>query len=112
LETPNSPAKSSQLSQTLIPCRFTSNKLTPLLKRLENQRRIRRVSDPRDERQVRIRLTAAGRALGGDAAHIPRCILEASGLSAEDLGRLQRQITALHKALERYAESKPAPRDS
>src|SRR5258706_14550153 len=42
-----------------------SNTLTPLLKRLENQRRIRRVRDPRDERQVRVRLTAAGRALGG-----------------------------------------------
>src|SRR5258706_673089 len=42
-----------------------SNTLKPLLKRLENQRRIRRVRDPRDERQVRVRLTAAGRALGG-----------------------------------------------
>ena len=83
-----------------------SNTLTPLLKRLENQRRIRRVRDPRDERQVRVRLTAAGRALGGEAAHIPHCILEASGLSAGDLSRLQRQITVLHKALESVADSR------
>ncbi len=82
-----------------------SNTLTPLLKRLENQGRIRRVRDLRDERQVRVRLTAAGRALGDEAAHIPHCILEASGLSAEDLSRLQRQITTLHKALEGYADS-------
>ena len=86
-----------------------SNTLTPLLKRLENQRRVRRVRDPRDERQVRVRLTAAGLALGGEAAHIPHCILEASGLNAEDLSRLQRQITVLHKALESFADSKPAP---
>jgi DNA-binding MarR family transcriptional regulator len=84
-----------------------SNTLTPLLKRLENQQRIRRVRDPRDERQVRVRLTAAGRALSGETAHIPGCILEASGLDAEDLGRLQGQIRELHKALEDFADSKP-----
>src|SRR5689334_24753737 len=38
-----------------------SNTLTPLLKRLEAQGRVRRVRDPRDERQVRVQLTAAGR---------------------------------------------------
>jgi DNA-binding MarR family transcriptional regulator len=37
-----------------------SNTLTPLLKRLESQGRIRRVRDPRDERQVRVQLTDAG----------------------------------------------------
>jgi MarR family transcriptional regulator, organic hydroperoxide resistance regulator len=81
------------------------NMLTPLLKRLESQGRIRRVRDPRDERQVRVQLTDGG-ALAGEAARIPHCILEASGLSLEDLGRLRRQITELHKALERYADSK------
>jgi DNA-binding MarR family transcriptional regulator len=86
-----------------------SNTLTPLLKRLESQQRIRRVRDPQDERQVRIQLTTTGRALGGEAAHIPDCILKASGLSAEDLSRLQRQITALREALESSADSKSAP---
>jgi DNA-binding MarR family transcriptional regulator len=85
-----------------------SNTLTPLLKRLENRGRIKRVRDPRDERQVRVRLTAAGRALASKTAHIPHCILEASGLSAADLIRLQRQVTMLNKALESFTESKPA----
>jgi DNA-binding MarR family transcriptional regulator len=70
-----------------------------------SQGRIRRVRDPRDERQVRVQLTGAG-ALAGEAARIPHCILGASGLSLDDLGRLRRQITELHKALERYADSK------
>jgi len=86
-----------------------SNTLTPLLKRLESQGRILRARDPRDERQVRVRLTEAGRALGGEAAHIPHCIIEASGLSVEELGRLRRQITGLRNALERYVDATPAP---
>jgi DNA-binding MarR family transcriptional regulator len=85
-----------------------SNTLTPLLKRLESQGRIRRVRDARDERQVRVRLTDAGRALRDQAAHIPNCILEASGLSLQQLERLQREIMQLRSALESYAASHPA----
>lgn len=85
-----------------------SNTLTPLLKRLESQGRIRRVRDPLDERQVRVHLTDAGRMLGGEAAHIPHCMVEASGLSFEELGRLRRQITDLRNALESHADSTPA----
>jgi DNA-binding MarR family transcriptional regulator len=80
-----------------------SNTLTPLLKRLEGQGRIRRERDPRDERQVRVRLTREGRALRAQAAEIPACILEASGLSVEELVTLQQQVTRLRHALESYA---------
>ncbi|WP_149535563.1 MarR family winged helix-turn-helix transcriptional regulator [Siccirubricoccus phaeus] len=44
-----------------------SNTLTPLLKRLEAAGLLRRVRDTADERQVRIRLTERGRALGETA---------------------------------------------
>ena len=84
-----------------------SNTLTPMLKRLEGQGRIRRVRDPGDERQVRIRLTDAGRALKDRVRDIPKCILEASGLSLNDLKQLQRQMMQLRKALESYAASEP-----
>src|SRR3954452_21193280 len=40
-----------------------SSTLTPLLKRLEAAGYLTRTRDPEDERQVRVRLTAAGRAL-------------------------------------------------
>jgi DNA-binding MarR family transcriptional regulator len=80
-----------------------SNTLTPLLKRLETAGYVRRDRDPRDERQVRVSLTEAGRALRAEAEKVPACILEASGLEAADLGRLRQQITALRGALESYS---------
>ena len=77
-----------------------SNTLTPLLKRLEAQGRVRRLRDARDERQVRVELTDTGRALRKQTKDIPRCILEASGLTMEELKRLQAQIMRLSDALE------------
>lgn len=79
-----------------------SNTLTPLLKRLEATGYVRRERDPRDERQVRVSLTAAGLALRAGAEKVPACILEASGMDAADLGRLRQQIKALRGALENY----------
>ena len=79
-----------------------SSTLTPLLKRLEATGYLNRSRDPADERQVRIRLTSAGRALQKKAREIPRCILEATGLSLADLRRLQRQISAVRQNLQKY----------
>ena len=81
-----------------------SSTLTPLLKRLEAQGRLTRARDPRDERQVRVRLTPAGEALRLEAAALPSCILEASGLTLPDLQRLQQQISALRASLEAAAD--------
>ncbi|MEM7695502.1 MAG: MarR family transcriptional regulator [Pseudomonadota bacterium] len=72
-----------------------SSTLTPLLKRLEAAGLITRARDSEDERQVRVSLTAPGRALEGKAAHIPACIFDATGLSAADLARLHREVAAL-----------------
>ena len=76
-----------------------SSTLTPLLKRLEAAGNLTRTRDPSDERQVRVRLTSAGRALQKKARDIPRCIIEATGLSFAGLGRLQREIAALRQNL-------------
>nr|WP_135502188.1 MarR family transcriptional regulator [Roseovarius aestuariivivens] len=76
-----------------------SNTLTPLLKRLEAKGLLHRTRDSRDERQVRIRLTQAGRALQQQAAHIPGCIVEKTGLTLEDVTRLRDEITALRAEL-------------
>ncbi|MEJ1977451.1 MAG: MarR family transcriptional regulator [Acetobacteraceae bacterium] len=83
-----------------------SSTLTPLLKRLEAMGHVRRVRDTVDERQVRVRLTDQGRALREKALAIPDCILEASGLQAADLQRLQGEMAALRDALERYNPAK------
>lgn len=81
------------------PLFLESSTLTPLLKRLEAAGHLTRSRDPSDERHVRIRLTNQGRALHRKAREIPRCILEATGLSPTDLRRLHRQITALRQNL-------------
>lgn len=78
-----------------------SNTLTPLLKRLEALGFITRRRDTQDERQVRVHLTEAGRALKGQALAIPGCILEASGLDLDEARRLTAEVAALRAALER-----------
>lgn len=65
-----------QLGERLF---LESNTLTPLLKRLEAAGLLRRERDPRDERQVRVRLTEAGRALKARAADIPAKLAAALG---------------------------------
>ncbi|WP_454915129.1 MarR family winged helix-turn-helix transcriptional regulator [Xanthobacter sediminis] len=81
-----------------------SSTLTPLLKRLEAMGHIVRARDTRDERVVRVRLTAQGRALKEKAQAIPGCILSATGLPIADLARLQQDITALRRHLEAASE--------
>jgi DNA-binding MarR family transcriptional regulator len=79
-----------------------SSTLTPLLKRLQALGLIRRDRDPRDERQVRIHLTEAGRALREKAARVPACVGAATGLDRKDVERLLGEIAALRDALERH----------
>ncbi len=76
-----------------------SNTLTPLLKRLEAEGLVTRRRDPKDERQVRVSLTAAGKALGERARCVPDQILQATGLSEADLLRLTRELAALRQHL-------------
>ena len=78
-----------------------SSTLTPMLKRLEAMGYIARVRDANDERQVRIKLTSSGRALREKAKAIPSCILDATGLKAEDMAKLTNDMTALRKTLAR-----------
>lgn len=72
-----------------------SSTLTPLLKRLEKAGLIRRQRDAEDERRVVIHLTDTGRAMEADAAHIPGCIVEETGMTAEDLVRLKEEVQRL-----------------
>lgn len=85
-----------QLGQAL---QLESNTLTPLLKRMETQGLVARARDSRDERQVRVSLTQAGRAMQARAAAIPGCILEKSGMSLAALTALRDQVTALRDQL-------------
>ena len=86
-----------------------SSTLTPLLKRLETARLIERSRDADDERQVRVRLTGAGRALRARALGVPASVFKLTGLSVADGVRLHREITALRDALDRREPSVENP---
>jgi DNA-binding MarR family transcriptional regulator len=79
-----------------------SSTLTPLLKRLEGQGFVSRKRDPTDERQVRVRLTALGDDLRQQARDVPACVLEATGLTLEGLGRLRDEAATMRKHLLDY----------
>jgi DNA-binding MarR family transcriptional regulator len=87
-----------------------SSTLTPLLKRLEVLGYLTRSRDPADERQVRVRLTASGDGLRKKAREVPGCILEAAGMSVDDLRRLQAEIWALRDNLLKVSRLGAAPR--
>ncbi len=76
-----------------------SNTLTPLLKRLEGMGLVTRVRDKADERQVRLQLTEAGRALREKAETVPPCVLDAAGMTAADAGALTDAVTKLRDTL-------------
>jgi DNA-binding MarR family transcriptional regulator len=76
-----------------------SGTLTPLLKRLEANGLVARNRDPQDERQVRISLSADGRALRAQAAEVPAQLLCASGQQAVALGRLRSELSSVRDDL-------------
>ena len=76
-----------------------SNTLTPLLKRLEQAGWVQRRRDAADERQVRLTLTDAGRALREQAAAIPGCFLERTGLALPEAAALRDEVAALRDRL-------------
>ncbi len=86
----------SDLSDALFLDRGT---LTPMLKRLQLLGHLNRERSRVDERQVRVTLTAQGRALQTNAQPIPGCILEASGCHLQSLIELNAQLKALRSNL-------------
>lgn len=77
-----------------------SNTLTPMLKRLEALRYVKRARDPADERQVRIHLTEAGRALQLQASGIVRSVRDATGLQDEHMKDLVNDVDTLRGKLQ------------
>jgi DNA-binding MarR family transcriptional regulator len=80
-----------------------SGTLTPLLKRLETAGRIHRTRDPADERQVRITLSDAGRALRAKAADVPPALMCATKLPLDGLIGLRDELGQLRANLETSA---------
>lgn len=77
-----------------------SNTLTPLIKRLQDAGLVTRTRDRDDERRVVVALTAAGRAVQAQAAHVPGCILQATGMAQSDLEALQETLRGLTRTMQ------------
>lgn len=75
--------------------RLDSGTLTPLLKRLEAAGHVSRRRDPDDDRRVLISLTAKGRALQDDVAHVPEALVDALGLTLDDAVALRAVLDRL-----------------
>lgn len=76
-----------------------SGTLTPLLKRLEASSLIDRTRDEADERQVRITLTEAGRALRARAQAIPPKVICTTGQPTQALAVLKDQLNDIRAEL-------------
>src|SRR5690606_35017719 len=77
-----------------------SSTLTPLLPRLETAGLVNRQRDPDNERRVVISLTKPGLALRDRAHCVTQRLLSASGMSAEELGQINRTVRRLREAIE------------
>lgn len=77
-----------------------SGTITPLVKRLEARGLVARRRDEDDERQVRITLTEAGRALEAKAMSIPLAAAGGTGLTEAGAESLRRELLALRCRLD------------
>ncbi|TNF09112.1 MAG: MarR family transcriptional regulator [Bacillota bacterium] len=77
-----------------------SGTLTPLLKKLEKDGRIKRIRDVNDERRVMIELTDAGLKLSEAMKHVPYDLFKCVNLPEEDVMHLFRILSKLYKTEE------------
>jgi DNA-binding MarR family transcriptional regulator len=78
-----------------------SSTITPLVKRLEVAGLLTRERNLKDERQVIVSLAAKGRSLNEKSACLTDALLERSGLTPDQLARLNGQVRKLRDALAR-----------
>ena len=74
-----------------------SNTLTPILKKLESMGYLTRRRDPRDERQVRVNLTEAGRRLREKG--LTMNLIKQTRLPPEEFAKLQKAVSNLRDSL-------------
>ena len=73
--------------------------ITPLAKRLEAAGLVTRARSAIDERQVRVRLTDAGRACWAETGCLAPMIVDRTGMTRERLAALNGEVAALRRAL-------------
>ena len=74
--------------------------ITPLAKRMEAAGVVARLPNPEDARQVRVRLTEAGRARWAETGCLAPTVVARSGMTPDRLIALNAEVTALRRALD------------
>jgi DNA-binding MarR family transcriptional regulator len=102
-----SPRTAKDIAETLF---LEPPTLTPLLKRLEAAGLVSRSRNPEDERELRVGLTDAGRALRRRAEAVPGRIVERLGVPLETLEQVRDSLTHLLRAtmVAQSASAEPA----
>jgi MarR family transcriptional regulator, organic hydroperoxide resistance regulator len=76
-----------------------SSTITPLVKRLEAAGLVSRTRDPKDERQVRVRLTDLGEARWRETGCLAPLMIARSGLDVAEVRALNERLHVLNAAL-------------
>jgi DNA-binding MarR family transcriptional regulator len=76
-----------------------SSTVTPLVKRLESAGLVARARNPNDERQVQVSLTKVGHTIREQCGCLGEALLAKSGMTVEQLGKLNRKVQALRDAV-------------
>ncbi|WP_254431315.1 MarR family winged helix-turn-helix transcriptional regulator [Agromyces sp. Marseille-P2726] len=83
------------LSEIASALRLEPATLSPLVKRLQAAGLVTRERSDHDERQLALRLTAAGRALRREAQTVPRQVVEALGVDMDELVELHARLSSI-----------------
>ena len=86
----------SEIGERLM---LESSTLTPLLKRLERARLVRRERDTVDERRVLVHLSARGRSLKTKAASVPEMVACATACDVANIALLTAELKTLRANL-------------
>lgn len=82
-----------------------SSTITPLVKRLEQAGLVARARNPKDERQVIVALSDAGRAMRAESRCLAEALITASDMTLDQLGRLNEQVRSFRNALANASEA-------
>lgn len=85
-----------------------SSNVTPLVKRMESNGLLTRLRNPRDERQVLVHLTEAGRDMQARSACLGQTLLTSAGMTVDRLVALNNEVQAFRTSVARYVDESAA----
>lgn len=85
-----------------------SSNVTPLVKRMESNGLLTRLRNLRDERQVLVHLTEAGRDMQARSACLGQTLFTSAGMTVDRLVALNNEVQAFRTSVARYVDESAA----